>query len=206
MTRIKICGITNPDDALLAANAGADAIGLVFADSPRRVSPAAAAHIIHTLPPLVTVIGVFLNARNEDITTTIRNADLDAVQLHGQEPPGDCERLPGKVIKRFNILENDTPDTLRERMQRYRVAAHLLDPGAGSGQTFDWTIARGLPGPLIISGGLAPQNVGDAISIVRPYAVDVSSGVESKPGQKDPAKVKAFVQAVRDADARIDHD
>ena len=107
------------------------------------------------------------------------------------------------MIKRFNILENDTPKTLRERMRRYRVAAYMLDPGAGSGKTFDWEIARDLPGPLIVSGGLNPDNVADAIRLLRPFAVDVSSGVEYEPGRKDPGKMKAFVQAVRDADADI---
>ena len=200
MTRIKICGLTDRDDALLAVEAGADALGLVFADSPRRVTPETAELIVADLP-LVSVVGVFVNERTEAIKSIAQRVGLNTVQLHGEEPPRDCERLALKVIKRFNILENDTADTLRERMERYRVAAYLLDPGAGSGRKFDWSLARDLPGPLIVSGGLTPENVGEAIRTLRPYAVDVSSGVEQKPGHKDAEKMKAFVQAVRDADA-----
>jgi phosphoribosylanthranilate isomerase len=201
MTRIKICGLTNREDALLAVEAGADALGLVFADSPRRVTPAAAERIVAGLPPLVSVIGVFRNHRVEEIRSIVRRVGLDRVQLHGDESPDDCERLAPKVIKRFDILENDTSETLRERMERYRVSAYLLDPGAGSGRKFDWSLARDLPGPLIVSGGLTPENVGEAIRTLRPYAVDVSSGVEHEPGRKDAEKVKAFIRAVRMADA-----
>jgi phosphoribosylanthranilate isomerase len=201
MTRVKICGLTNRSDALLAVEAGAAALGFVFADSPRRITPGAAELIMTDLPPLVSVIGVFLNDRVAEIRSISRCVGLDAVQLHGEESPRVCERLACKVIKRFNILENDTPATLHERIQRYRVSANLLDPGAGSGRTFDWEIARGLPGPLIISGGLNADNVADAIRALRPFAVDVCSGVEYEPGRKDPEQVKAFIQAVRDADA-----
>jgi phosphoribosylanthranilate isomerase len=203
MTRVKICGITTQEDAALAVEAGAHALGFVFADSPRRVTPPAAALIISGLPPLVDAIGVFVQEQAQTIAEVARGAGLHAAQLHGDESPEDCGRLPLKVIKRFNILENDTPHMLRARMQRYRVAAYLLDPGAGSGRTFDWGRARGLPGPLIVSGGLTPENVGQAIRTLRPYAVDVSSGVESEPGRKDPEKVRAFLQAVREADAGV---
>ncbi len=206
MTRIKICGLTNLDDALLAVEAGADALGLVFADSPRQVSLAAAERIVVELPPLVSKVGVFLNSAWEEVATIAGRLRLDAVQLHGDEPPEDCQRLPCKVIKRFNIVETDTPERLRARMRRYRVAAYLLDPGAGSGRTFDWGVVRGLPGPLIVSGGLNPENVGEAIRLLRPFAVDVSSGVEAEAGYKDPEKIKAFVQAVRDADASISNE
>jgi phosphoribosylanthranilate isomerase len=203
MTRVKICGITNIEEAQAAVEAGADAIGVVFADSPRQVSPDTARHIAASLPPLVTAVGVFLNASTEEVEALIRSARLDAVQLHGEESPEYCRRLPCKVIKRFNTLENDRPGTLHQRMQQYAVAAYLLDPGAGSGRTFRWEMARGLPGPLIVSGGLTPEIVGDAIRLLRPFAVDVSSGVESGPGRKDPEKVRAFLRAVRCADAGI---
>jgi len=201
MTRIKICGLTNREDALLAVEAGADALGLVFAGSRRRVTPETAELIVTGLPPLVSVIGVFLDHRVEEIRSIVRRVGLDRVQLHGDESPRDCERLAPKVIKRFNILENDTSETLREQMERYRVSAYMLDPGAGSGRTFDWSLARDLPGPLIVSGGLTPENVGEAIRTLRPYAVDVSSGVEHELGRKDAEKVKAFIRAVRMADA-----
>lgn len=206
MTRVKVCGLTNLDDALAVAEAGADAIGLVFADSPRRVLLSTAERIVAELPPMVSTVGVFMDAGIKEIATIAERVQLDAVQLHGEEPPNACDCLPCQVIKRFNILENDTPETLRRRMRRYRVAAYLLDPGAGSGRTFDWQIAGNLPGPLIVSGGLTPDNVGEAIRLVRPFAVDVSSGVESEPGRKDFMIVKAFVQAVRNADAAINHD
>ena len=206
MTRVKICGLTNLDDALAVAGAGADAIGLVFADSPRRVSLSTAERIVAELPLLVSTVGVFVDGGIEEIATIAERVRLDAVQLHGDEPPEACDCLPCQVIKRFNILENDTPDTLRRRMRRYRVAAYLLDPGAGSGRVFDWQIAGSLPGPLIVSGGLTPDNVGEVIRLLRPFAVDVSSGVESEPGGKDLAKVKAFIRAVRNADAGINCD
>ena len=201
MTRIKICGITNKSDALLAIEAGADAIGFVFARSTRQITPGTAELIVNDLPPLVNIVGVFMDDPVPEIAAIARSVGLDTVQLHGDEPPQDCDRLPRKVIKRFNILENDTTDILRKRMERYRVTAHLLDPGAGSGRTFDWGIARELPGPLIVSGGLTPGNVADAIRAVRPFAVDVSSGVEYEPGRKDPEKVRAFIRAVRESDA-----
>jgi phosphoribosylanthranilate isomerase len=200
MTRIKICGLTTRQDAFSAIEAGADALGFVFAESSRRVTPAAAAQIGGALPPVVSAVGVFLNATVDEVAAVARDVGLQALQLHGDESPEDCQRLPLKVIKRFNILENETSALLRARMERYRVSAVLLDPGAGSGQTFDWSLARGLPGPLIVSGGLTPENVGAAIRIIRPHAVDVSSGVESEPGRKDPRKVRAFIQAVREAD------
>lgn len=203
MTRIKICGLTNRNDALQAIEAGADALGFVFTDSPRRIAPGAAELIATELPPLVSLVGVFADDRVDEITSIARRVGLDAVQLHGEEPPEDCDRMVRKVIKRFNILESDTPDTLRARMQRYRVAAYMLDPGTGSGRTFEWSLARGLPGALILAGGLTPENVGEAIRLLKPFAVDVSSGVEYEPGRKDPGKVEAFVRAVRDADASI---
>jgi len=203
MTRVKVCGITNAADALLAAEAGADALGLVFAASPRRVSPQAAAQIVARLPPLLTVVGVFCDQPVEEVAAIAAGVPLGAVQLHGVEPADACRRLPCKVIKRFNVFENDTADALRRRMEGYRVSAYLLDPGAGSGRSFDWKIARGLPGPLIVSGGLHAGNVGEVIRLLRPYAVDVSSGVEAAPGRKDRAKVVAFVQAVREADGSV---
>lgn len=203
MTWIKVCGLTNVDDALAAAEAGADAIGLVFAESPRRVTSPAAADIVAALPPDLNTVGVFVDADLDEVAEIAERLQLSFVQFHGSESPAACEQPPCKVIKRFDIRENDTPQSLRQRTQRYRVAAYLLDPGAGSGRTFDWDLALGLPGPLIVSGGLTPENVGAAIRRLRPFGVDVSSGVESAPGRKDAAKIAAFVQAVRSADARV---
>jgi phosphoribosylanthranilate isomerase len=206
MTWIKICGLTSVEDALAAAAAGADAIGLVFAESPRQVTLPVAARMVGALAPKVSTVGVFVDADIDEVAATADRLGLTFVQLHGSESPTACAQPACKVIKRFDIHENDTPASLRQRMQRYRVAAYLLDPGAGSGRTFDWRLADGLPEPLIVSGGLTPTNVGEAIQAVRPFGVDVSSGVESAPGHKDPAKVAAFVQAVRNVDASINSD
>ena len=205
MTRIKICGITTPEDALAAAEAGAHAIGLVFAESPRRVDSLQARHIIDALPPFVSTVGVFMNAPLEEVQQTAAALDLDTIQLHGQEPPAYCSELaPRRIIKRFNVHENDTPRALAQRMEPYRVAAYLLDPGAGSGRTFDWSLTGELPQPLIVSGGLNPDNVGEAVRLTRPFAVDVASGVETAPGRKSPLLMRAFVQVVKEADDEID--
>lgn len=202
MTRIKICGITTPVDAVAAAEAGADAIGLVFAESPRRVSIDRAREIVDALPPLVTAVGVFVNDDSERIVNAAETLRLGAIQLHGDETPEVCDRLrPLAVIKQFQILEDDTPERLAERVSAYDVAACLLDPGAGSGRTFRWEVARGLPCRLMVSGGLTSNNVGVAVRTLRPYAVDVSSGVERSPGVKDRDRMRAFVAAVREADA-----
>jgi len=201
MTRIKICGITNREDAQAAVAAGADALGFVFADSPRRVSAARAREIVDGLPPFITAVGVFVDAAVEQVQQTREQAGLDLVQLHGEEPPEYCERLSGRVLKRFAVRDDDTREGLRARMREYRVRAYMLDPGAGSGQTFRWEIARGIDLPLIIAGGLTPKNVAEVVRMVRPYAVDVSSGVEVAPGKKDPDRIRAFVQAVKEADA-----
>ncbi len=201
MTRVKICGITNREDAQAAVAAGADALGFVFADSPRRVSAARARQIVDGLPPFITAVGVFVDAAMEQVQQTREQAGLDLVQLHGEEPPEYCERFQGRVLKRFPVYVDDTPKRLRARMQGYDVRAYLLDPGAGSGQTFRWEIAREIELPLIVAGGLTAENVAEVVQIVRPYGVDVSSGVEVAPGKKDPDRVAAFVQAVKEADA-----
>ena len=200
MTRIKICGITNIDDARAAVDAGADAIGLVFAESPRQVDVQTARPIISAVPPFVSVIGVFMNQDIGFVFETANSLRLDAVQLHGDESPADCAKLPCKIIKRFDIPAGVTAVDLAARIDEYNVAAHLLDPGAGGGRTFDWTLARDLHRTVIISGGLTPENVADAVRTARPFAVDTASGVEASPGRKDHDKLRAFVRAVRNAD------
>ena len=203
MTRVKICGITNLEDARLAIEAGANALGFVFASSPRQITPDEATAILTCLPPLVSTIGVFMDQPLMEVITTALTVGVDTVQLHGAEPADDCQFIPRMVIKRFDIRENETSESLRERMQRYRVAGYLLDPGAGGGRPFDWRIARELPEPLILSGGLTPRNVRKAVRLVQPYAVDVCSGVEAEPGRKSPKKLRAFIKAVRDADGEL---
>ena len=212
MTRVKICGITTLEDAMVAVNAGAHALGFVFADSPRRVTPHRVRQIVRALPPLVTTVGVFVDAPPERIETTLNETGLHLVQLHGQEPPQYCTSITRRVIKRIHIDERGSAETLQAELNRYDVAGYLLDPRSGSGRTFDWSRFAGLgvttplpcgsAGPhLIVAGGLDPENVRDAITLFRPYAVDVCSGVEAAPGRKDARKVRAFVRAVEQADA-----
>lgn len=202
MTRVKICGITSVSDALAAVEVGADAIGLVFAPSPRKVLVPVAKAIIGALPPMITIVGVFMDPVFADLESLLTEIRLDTVQLHGTESPQYCSRIQGvKVIKRFSVREEDTHQRLTELMAPYQVAAYLIDPGAGSGRTFRWELARGFKLPLILSGGLTPENVGEAIRAVRPYAVDVCTGVEQLPGVKDRWKVRAFVEAARAEDA-----
>ncbi len=198
MVRVKICGITNRDDALHAVQAGADALGFVFHKaSPRNVSPEQAAAVIKTLPPFVQAVGLFVNADVDFINATCDLCRLDIVQLHGDEPPEFCELVARRVVKAFRIKDI----TSLEPMTDYRVAGYLLDawsPGVygGTGITFNWEVAEIAKqyGRIILSGGLTPDNVRQAVERVEPYAVDVSSGVELSPGKKDPAKVQIFIR------------
>jgi phosphoribosylanthranilate isomerase len=203
---VKICGITSLHDARLAVDAGADALGFVFCPSPRRVSPGKVRAIVAELPSSILTVGVFLDDPTERVRAVASESGVGAVQLHGNEPADDCALLaqdiarsgkPRHVIKRFDIRADDDAATLQTRMEPYDVAAHLLDPGAGSGQAFDWPLARDLPGRVIIAGGLNPDNVAEAIEAARPYGVDVCSGVEQSPGLKCPESVRAFIDAVR---------
>jgi len=194
---VKICGITCLEDALLAAELGADALGFVFAPSPRRISPEAARGIVAELPPFVVKVGVFVNSSLADIGEIMSFCNLDLAQLHGEESPEICQALFPRVIKSF------TPQTLPnpEELRLYRVAAFLLD-GEKSGNTPPehlWQLARELKpfGRVILAGGLKPENVSQAISMVSPYGVDVASGVERAPGKKDRIKLKDFLKAAK---------
>lgn len=203
MLRVKICGITRPEDALVAAEAGADAIGLVFAPSPRRVTLEQAALILRVLPPLVTPVALFVDEAPEQIEFHCRTLGIRTVQLHGDEPPEVAHRLEGLcLIKAFRI---ETVADLAA-LKGYPAEAYLLDSRVagqrgGTGVAFDWTLAEraGHYGKIILAGGLTPDNVAEAVRRVRPYAVDTSSGVESEPGKKDPAKVRDFVDAAKSA-------
>ncbi|MFQ5465301.1 MAG: phosphoribosylanthranilate isomerase [Thermodesulfobacteriota bacterium] len=201
--RIKICGITSLDDALAAAGSGADALGFVFyGKSPRYVDPEKAGEIIGRLPPLVTTVGVFVDEPADRVNEIIKTARLDAAQLHGDETPEECLRVEARVIKALRVRG---PEVI-ERMAGYDVAAFLLDafredaPG-GTGETFDWAIAARAAGRgrVILSGGLTPDNVAGAARKVRPYGVDVSSGVELAPGRKDHERVRRFIEEARAA-------
>ena len=204
VVRSKICGITRIEDALLAAEAGADAIGLVFYDkSPRAVDVRQARAILAALPPFVTSVGLFVNASRCFIGEVLDAVPLDLLQFHGDETPEQCE---GHGRPWFKALRVRPGDDLRAEAARFSGArAILLDayvPGVpgGTGERFDWKlIPADLPRPLILAGGLTPDNVAEAIASVRPYGVDVSGGVEASRGIKDAAKVAAFIQRVREA-------
>ena len=203
MTRIKICGTTNLDDALIAVEAGADALGFIFVpNTPRYLPPDEAAKIIEELPPFITTVGLFVNAEQKEIDTIANNCSLDAIQLHGEEPPELCVTLNRRVVKAFRVKDESS----LSRLHDYHVRAYLLDTYVkgtmgGTGKVFDWNLAVKAKqyGRIISAGGLNPHNIASAILRVRPYGVDVSSGVEASPGRKDPAKVKAFIGAVRAA-------
>jgi len=199
--RVKICGITRLEDALLAARLGADAIGFNFwPGSKRFVDPDAARAIVDRLPPLVTTVGVFVNQPPTEVLFTAARANVGTVQLHGDEP---WEDVNGYAIPAIKALRLAGPESLAD-MHRYRVRAFLVDaPSAcfgGSGATCDWTLARAAAerAPVILAGGLTPENVRQAIAAVRPYAVDVASGIEASPGVKDPEKVRRFIENAKE--------
>ena len=196
-TRVKICSITNMEDACMAVEYGADALGFIFTKSPRQIPPEKAKHIIQQLTPFVTTVGVFMDDPLKFVEEIALFTGIDVVQLHGSESPDYCQKIRKRIIKRMNIQRDDTKETLIEKMQSYSVSAFLLDPGGGSGKTFDWKIAKGIDFPLIIAGGLNPENVGQVMKILRPYGVDVSSGVEKTLGKKDSEKVKRFIEEVQ---------
>ena len=205
-TRIKICGIREALHARVAADAGADAIGLVFyGPSPRAIEPGAAAAIVASLPPFVAAVGLFVNAAEAEVRAVLEEVPLDLLQFHGDEAPEFCSRF-GKPFVRA-VRMGPGVDLLEYARRFSRAKALLLDaysPGrpGGTGLTFDWTgIPSGFPLPLILSGGLDPANVGRAVREVRPWAVDVSSGVESSRGVKDPRKIVEFIRSVRREDA-----
>lgn len=202
MVKVKICGITNLEDAIFACEYGTDALGFVFyKKSPRYIIPEQAGEIIKNLPPFVTTVGVFVNESHAEIDRYINLTGITTVQLHGDEPQDFIDKIGLPVIKAIRI--RDEKDI--KIMAKYSVSAFLLDSFTdsygGSGRTFNWNIAKKAKKyrRIIVSGGLTPENVVSAIEIVRPYGVDVSSGVESRPGKKDNRKVLAFIKAVRSA-------
>lgn len=199
-TKIKICGITNRADAQLAVELGADALGFVFyPKSPRYIKVSAAADICNELPPFVTKVGVFVDELEYEIEKALAECLLTALQFHGDEPPGFCQKFAAKSIKAIRVRDEAS---LRAAVE-YDVDALLLDTyteteRGGTGKTFDWSLAlkaKELLAPaIILSGGLTTGNVQEAIRRVRPYAVDVSSGVEREPGKKDPEKLRRFIE------------
>ena len=201
VVRSKICGITRIEDALIAAEAGADAIGLVFyAKSPRAVSIQQARDIVAALPAFVTTVGLFVNASREELNDVLAGVALDLLQFHGDESPTECESYQRPYIKALRVKPGD--DIAQLAAPYAKARGILLDtyvPGVpgGTGAAFDWSLVpSGLLQPLILAGGLSAANVQAAIEQVRPYAVDVSGGVEAGKGIKDAAKIRAFMQAV----------
>ena len=201
MIKVKICGIKNLNDAIFAVDYGADAIGFVFAKSIRKISKEKARAIIRKLPPFVTTVGLFVNETAENIEEASRYCGLDAIQLHGNEPPNIINKLKDiKTIKAFRI-QNEKDIT---PIKKYKPSAILLDGYSenqmgGTGTTFNWKIAKKFKTsiPIIVAGGLTHLNVSQAIKTIKPYGVDVSSGVETKPGQKDKRLIRKFIAAVK---------
>lgn len=206
-TRIKICGITNREDAAAAVRLGADALGFVFSESPRRITPEEVDAIISALPPFVLTVGVFVNEPRDRVFEVLDSCPLDVLQLHGEESPTYCLELKEfnkRVIKAIRVKD---PSSLKN-LESYDVDGFLLDAYAegargGTGKSFDWSLVKKakIPKPFILSGGLSPENVLNAVQEVRPYGVDASSRLEREPGKKDIEKMRAFIEAVKRADA-----
>ena len=205
MVFVKICGITNLEDALAATRAGADALGFNFyGRSPRYINPADARRIVEQLPDEVMTVGVFVNEEPEHVERTADEVGLKAVQLHGDESPQYCRALKGRfVIKALRVGALFAPQSVKE----YEADAILLDAFAvdvrgGTGRKVDWNIAREmseLVPKLFLAGGLSPENVSEAVALVKPFAIDVCSSLESAPGRKDAERVRAFIKAARAA-------
>jgi len=204
-----MCGVTRPGDALVAVEAGVDALGFIFhPDSPRAIDPEQARLIIEELPPFVDTVGVFVDKKRKEVEEIIQYCHLNYAQLHGTESPKYCERLirfaaPCQVLKAFRVNENLKAETISP--YEPFVKGYLLDTfnkqiEGGTGETFDWSLvdALALRRPLLLAGGLRPDNVREALTAIRPYGVDVNSGVESSPGIKDHALIEQFVLRVRE--------
>lgn len=207
-TRIKICGLTRVEDVVAAVEAGADACGFIFAESPRRVSVEQAARLAAEVPPNVERVGVFVDAEIEELESTVNQCGLTMVQLSGGESPEYCSAVCVPTMKMLGVGTGFGIETAKA--YRGRASAVLLDTydpqrAGGTSRTFAWSQMGVLPGwaSFFVAGGLTPENVGDAIRAMRPFGVDVSSGVESAPGVKDPLKIRAFCEAVRATDEEV---
>jgi len=203
VVRVKICGITRKEDALAAVELGADALGFNFAGGPRLITPSQAANIVRSLPPFVVPVAVFANEWPEKLIEICRDLGIWTVQLHGEEPPDYLERLTGfKIIKAFRVRSRqDVQAVSLYSPDAALFDARVPDKRGGTGKTFDWNLMKFVPKgtSVILSGGLTPDNVTDAIRKVRPYAVDVASGVESSPGIKDRELLRRFIENARSA-------
>lgn len=209
--KIKICGITNVEDAHVAVDAGADALGFVFyKESPRCVTAEVARRIIASLPPFIVPVGVFVNEDKKVVRDLMDSCGLSMAQLHGDESAAYCEQLGRPVLKAIRLHGVGSFLSLAEYQGRAGVRGFIIDAYSesaygGTGQTADWVLAAeaAKTTPILLAGGLRPDNVGEAITRVRPYGVDVSSGVEALPGKKDPDKVRAFIGETRLVSRRL---
>ena len=200
---VKICGITDYEDASVAVDLGAGALGFIFADSPRQITPQKAREIISAIPPFVKTIGVFVNKGPAEIRKVRHYCGLDLVQLHGDEPPDLCSELMPYTIKALRIKDESslrTSQAYRGKVRALLLDTYAKDKAGGTGKTFDWQLAikiKKLGIPVILAGGLGPSNIDDAIETVRPYAIDVNSGVEERPGKKSHTLMKDLMEKVR---------
>ncbi len=203
--KVKICGITNTADAQIAVSAGADALGFIFySQSPRFVEPKVVKHIISELPPMVLTIGVFVNEEVKRVREIIEECGLALAQLHGDETPGYCESLERPVIRGIRLRDRGSLLAMAEYKGRAGVRGFIVDAFSeseygGTGKKTNWALAAeaAKAAPILLAGGLTPANVQEAIQLVKPYGVDVSSGVEASPGKKDAAKVQAFIEEAK---------
>lgn len=214
-TRIKMCGITNIEDAEEGIRAGVDALGFIFVEnSPRYIEPEKAKEIVANLAPFVDLVGVFVDRENVEVQEIVDYCSLSYVQLHGSESPEYCDVLgyassPCKIIKAFRVGEKAVPadfQPYQEVVQGFLLDTYAADQAGGTGQPFDWQIISflHLQRPVILAGGLTPENVAEAIRQVHPFAIDVNSGVELRPGLKDYDKLRLLLEEVRRADlARV---
>ena len=212
LLKIKICGITNMPDAEAAVQAGADALGFMFyASSPRHITPDQASKIIRRLPPFVAKVGVFVNAPTPSVLDIARHCGLDTLQFHGDESPEECadpSLAACKCLKAFRMRDHSTLRELApfaEKVDAFLLDSYTPNQRGGTGARFNWDLAveaRSAGRPVILAGGLTPDNIAEAVAKVRPYGVDVSSGVEVRPGLKDSAKMENFVREARRAAGR----
>jgi len=205
--RVKVCGITNPEDAQAAVQCGAEALGFIFHEpSARNLAPDRAKEMIRDLPPFVSAVGVFVNRDISDILEIASYCRLDVIQLHGEEDPDYCTELLNAGYRILKAIRVKDEASLRILPAYSGVTAFLLDSFSsqgrgGTGESFDWNLARSArrAGRIILAGGLTPENVGEAVAVVHPYGLDISSGVEKEPGRKDHKKLEAFFRGLRNA-------
>lgn len=204
MTKVKICGITNLEDALEAVNCGYDALGFIFTDSPRKINIEAAEYILKALPPFINCVAVFMNESPSFIKDVLKNCPFDTIQLHGEENPQVLLQFKPhkKIIKSIRIKDEQSLKAIDDYKEAdaFLLDTYVKDVAGGTGQTFDWKIARTAKRynkPIILSGGLTPENITEAIRAARPFAVDVSSGVEEHPGKKSRALMKDFILKIK---------